>query len=101
MQIKGLLSGLQTYEQSKINKEKNKEGTGVKNSGSSSDKVTLSQDAKLYRAGLEQAMNSEDVRTEKVQELKTMVQNGTYKPDSRNIAQKMIQEDLESWFQRS
>lgn len=101
MDIKGVITGLQTYEQSKINKEKNKEGAGVRNSGSSSDKVTLSQDAKLYKVGLTQAMNAEEVRAEKVQELKTMVQDGTYKPDSRNIAQKMIQEDLESWFHRS
>ncbi|MCA1743015.1 MAG: flagellar biosynthesis anti-sigma factor FlgM [Desulfovibrionales bacterium] len=101
MEIKNLLNGLQTYEQSKINKGKNNEGAGVRNSRASSDKVTLSENARLHRAGFEQAMNAEEVRTEKVQELKTMVQDGTYKPDSRNIAQKMIQEDLESWFQRT
>ncbi len=71
MQIKGLLTGLQTYEQSKINKMKDKGDSGKARAGSSpdSDKVTLSQGAKLYKTGLEQAMNADEVRTDRVEEL--------------------------------
>ncbi len=103
MQIKGLLTGLQSYEQSKINKAKARDrgSPGSKTADSASDKVTLSQDAKLYRAGLDQALKADEVRTERVQELKVKVQDGTYEPNSRRIAEKMIREDLESWFQFS
>lgn len=103
MQIKGLLTGLQTYEQSKINKMKDKGDSGKARAGSSpdSDKVTLSQGAKLYKTGLEQAMNADEVRTDRVEELRSRVQDGTYVPDSRRIAEKMIREDLEVWYQRT
>lgn len=98
MQIKGILAGLQTYEQSKIDKARDKSGQATNRSAASSDKVTLSQGARLYKAGMEEAINSDEVRTEKVNELKTQIENGTYKPDSRRIAEKMIREDLESWL---
>ncbi len=101
MQIKGLLSGLQTYEQSKIDKARDKSGQAASRGTASSDKVTLSQGARLYKAGMEEALNSDEVRTEKVNEIKAQVENGTYKPDSRKIAEKMINQDLESWFQNS
>lgn len=103
MQIKGLLTGLQSYEQSKINKAKARDRGSPASTptDSRSDKVTLSQDAKLYRAGLDQAMKADEVRTERVQELKERVQDGTYEPNSHKIAEKMIREDLESWFRLS
>lgn len=101
MEIKGLLTGLQTYEQSKINKARDRGGQSSSSSSSSSDRVTLSQDARLYRTGLDQAMNAQEVRSERVEELRERVKDGSYQPDSRNIAEKMILQDMESWFQRS
>ncbi|MFP4109068.1 MAG: flagellar biosynthesis anti-sigma factor FlgM [Desulfonatronovibrio sp.] len=98
MQIKGLLTGLQTYEQSRIDKARDKSAQTGSRGAASSDKVTLSQGARLYKAGMEEAINSDEVRAEKVNELKAQIQNGTYKPDSRRIAEKMISQDLESWF---
>ncbi|WP_028575782.1 flagellar biosynthesis anti-sigma factor FlgM [Desulfonatronovibrio hydrogenovorans] len=101
MQIKGLLTGLQTYEQSKIDKNKTGKGSDGSRTGSSSDKVTLSEGAKLYRSGLEQALTADEVRSEKIEELKAQIKDGTYQPDSRRIAEKMIREDMEGWFSRS
>lgn len=100
MKINEFLTGLQAYEQSRVNKSSREraEKTG-QGPGSTSDRVSLSQDAKLYKTGLEQAVNAEEVRAEKVADLNARVKNGTYQPDSRKIAEKMIQEDLESWFQ--
>jgi len=103
MQIKGLLTGLQTYEQSKIDKTRDKSGSNSHRAkaSSDSDRITLSQEARLYRSGLEQALNADESRTDKIQELKARIENGSYEPDSRRIAEKMIREDMESWFQRS
>ncbi|WP_045215299.1 flagellar biosynthesis anti-sigma factor FlgM [Desulfonatronovibrio magnus] len=101
MEIKGLITGLQSYEQSRINKDKGRGSPGTGAPRSSSDRVSLSQDAKLFRTGLEQAMKADDVRADRVEELKARVKDGTYEPDSRRIAEKMIREDMDTWFQRS
>ena len=63
------------------------------------DTVTVSQEALLLTEARRTAQNTPDVRTDKVESLRIQVANGTYKPDSRLIAENLIRE--EPWlFQR-
>jgi len=99
MQIKGFPTGIQTYEQSRTDKAKADKGSSQGSSQArSGDKVTLSQGAKLHQTAMQAAGNSDEVRMEKVQDLKERIANGSYQPDARRTAEKMIREDLENWM---
>ncbi len=62
-------------------------------SGSKGDTVSVSQDAVLMNQAARTAQNTPDVRTEQVEALRIQVANGTYKPDSRLIAENLIREE--------
>lgn len=55
-----------------------------------SDKVDFSDSGKLFAQAMKQAMNSPEVREEKIASLRQQIQNGTYAPDSKDIAKKML-----------
>ena len=57
------------------------------------DSVTVSQDARLLACAQKTAEITPDIRSERVQELRIQVQNGTYKPDSRVIAAHLVNEE--------
>ena len=55
-----------------------------------SDKVDFSDSGKLFAQAMKQAMATQEVREGKVAALRERIQNGTYAPDSRDIARKML-----------
>ena len=57
------------------------------------DTVNVSQDAVLMNQAARTAQNTPDVRTEQVEALRIQVANGTYKPDSRMIAENLVREE--------
>jgi len=59
------------------------------------ENVKLSEESSLLADGIQHAKNSPDTRSEKVAALKAAIRNGSYKIDSRGIADKMIQSSLE------
>jgi negative regulator of flagellin synthesis FlgM len=61
--------------------------------GQGGDRVSVSQDALLMTEARRAAQNAPDVRTDKVEELRVQVANGTYKPDSRLVAENLIREE--------
>ena len=61
---------------------------------SSLEKVSWSADAELFSHGLDVAKNTPDARSDKVAELKAAIKNGTYKVDSKAVAEKMLQAEL-------
>ena len=60
---------------------------------SQGDTVTVSQDAVLMNQATRTAQNTPDIRTEQVEALRIQVANGTYKPDSRLIAENLVREE--------
>jgi flagellar biosynthesis anti-sigma factor FlgM len=61
----------------------------------SSEKVNWSPDAEIAQEALALAKNTGDARADKIAHLKEAIKNGTYKPDARKIADRMIQSSLE------
>lgn len=57
------------------------------------DRVSVSQDALLMTEARRTAQTAPDVRADKVEELRIQVANGTYKPDSRLVAENLIREE--------
>ncbi|MDR2054899.1 MAG: flagellar biosynthesis anti-sigma factor FlgM [Desulfovibrio sp.] len=57
------------------------------------DRVSVSQDALLMTEARRTAQNAPDVRADKVEELRSQIANGTYKPDSRLVAESLIREE--------
>lgn len=55
-----------------------------------SDKVDFSDSGKLFAQAMKQAMNTPEVREEKVAALREQIQNGTYAPNGQDIARKML-----------
>lgn len=88
----GVFDGKRVEDRSpKISERRREEQSGTQ----SSDHVSLSSEGRLRALAMHSAMDDPGVRTERVQELKTQVQSGTYSPDSRRTAVKLLQEELD------
>ena len=97
MDIKTILGINQAYGQGRIGRSGTSESSGVTRGGATeseasadTDRVTLSGDAKLVSLAASQAKEAPEVRSERVAALKAQVQSGTYQPDSKKIAEKML-----------
>ena len=97
MEIKTLVGQMNPYAKKKVHGADKPEQTTKTDtsSGGGSDKVMLSEEAKLRGAALQSASEAPDVRKERVRELKEKVQNGTYKPDLKKAAANLIRDDLD------
>lgn len=76
-------------------KTENNKRTVVGSDDISSDRVNLSSKARDFHKIAEVIKHTPDIREEKVNELKEAIKKGTYKADSKKIAEKMILESLE------
>ncbi|MEA4857722.1 MAG: flagellar biosynthesis anti-sigma factor FlgM [Solidesulfovibrio sp.] len=97
MDIKTVLGINQGYGQSRVGRGDSGQTSSVSRARGSeaegaagSDKVTLSGDARLVSLAATTAKESPDTRSERVAELKAQVEAGTYQPDSKKIAEKML-----------
>ena len=79
-----------------INDKQKPDTTSVKaaNQGVKTDKVEISEAAKEIQEVRKQLDNTSDVQTEKVEQLKNQIENGTYEIKSEEIAEKMLKESL-------
>jgi negative regulator of flagellin synthesis FlgM len=57
--------------------------------------VKWSPESQLMAEGLDLAKATPDVRSDKIAQIKLAIENGTYKTDSKKIADRMIQSALE------
>lgn len=100
MEIKRMVGELNPYTQKKIDRaERERPPAATSRAGSSgssgSDRVSVSEEAKLRAAALAEANGAVDVRAEKVEELKARIQAGTYVPDNQKTARNLIRDDLD------
>lgn len=103
MDIKNIFGGSSPYTQSKVDKgdesaaasKVDKAKAKAKSQTSGKDRVSVSDDAKLVAEAAKAAQESPDIRVERVEALRSQVQAGTYNLDSRRIAQKLVESDLE------
>lgn len=98
MEIKNNLNPLDPYTRTKLAGTHSQENTrgarGVAAPASESgDRVSLSPEAKLHTEAHSAAMNAPDVRQAKIDELKARIESGTYQPDSRAIAARLLAEE--------
>ena len=101
MQIKNNLQNLGGYtklEQAEKNNAariKAERGDSAQASTSSGDTSTVSTEAKLRAEAYSSAISTPDARTEKVDAIKALVNNGEYQIDTKKIALKLLREDSE------
>ena len=100
MEILSVLQGLQQYGKTATDKvdpavRKNKDGQSTKGGG---DSVRLSGEGRLVNRARQTAMESPEIRAEKVQRLKELVETGQYEIDTQKTAAKIVEEDLELFF---
>jgi len=98
--IKGVGQGNSPYDQLKIKQQQEidaaENGTkGVKNPARSGDNLTVSEDARLLSIALKTALETPDTRADRISELKAQVQSGTYDANGRNIAERLVAEELD------
>ncbi len=104
MDIKNIFGINQPYGQSRVGRGDSGESSSVSRgktsssgstSGSSADRVTLSDGARLVSVATRTAQEAPESRADKVASLKAQVEAGTYQPDSKKIAEKMLTMDSE------
>ncbi len=97
MDIKTILGINQSYGQGRVSRGGSGESSGTAKGKTSesqgsgdSDRVTLSDDAKLVSLATRSALDAPETRADKVAILKAQVEAGTYLPDSKKIAEKLL-----------
>lgn len=96
MEILSVLQGLQQYGKTATDKveppaRKGKDSAATAQAG---DSVRLSGDGKLVDRARRAAMDAPEVRAEKVERLKQLVESGQYEIDPQKTAAKLVEEDL-------
>ena len=87
---KNLISLIKTYTDNQVDKKgKGKDGAPADGTGKG-DEVRLSEFSKDVQKVQEGLQKVEDVRQEKVKELKAKIEAGTYNVSGKDIAEKMI-----------
>ena len=61
---------------------------------STGDRVSVSHEARMLTEAYAAATNAPEIRQDKVATLKAQIANGTYAPNSRAIAEKLLQNEL-------
>ncbi len=99
MDIKNIFGINQPYGQNRVGRNDSSESSSVSRgkagssggaSGSSADRVTLSDGGRLVSVATRTAQEAPESRADKVASLKAQVEAGTYQPDSKKIAEKML-----------
>jgi len=101
MEITSILGKMGPYSQNKVeenNNNKNSNNVEAKSqSGTENDKVQLSSQAQELGKAVQSVQNTDEVRSEKVSELKQQIDNGEYDVNPRNIAEGIIQQETDLW----
>ena len=59
------------------------------------DRISVSPEARLMTEAYRTAMNTTDIRQDKVDAIKERIASGSYSVDAKNIAEKMLQSDAD------
>jgi len=87
MRIEDRIRIFQVYSGStKVNKIDKKQDT------KSTDKVEISSEARDFQAILNAIKSTPDIREEKVNEIKSKIESGTYNVSSKDVVEKLIRE---------
>lgn len=102
MDIKNIYEGALPYSNKKVGEggeaggsKKTGKATGRRDAASSSDKISLSDEGKLYSQAVRDAQSEPEIRANRVAELKAKVQSGEYQPDSKVIAEKLLLSEID------
>lgn len=94
MKISSMLLGIKGFDQP-VDKASEKKGAAQNTkSGEVKDKVSLSEQGKLLQQSKKLASESPDVRQQKIEIFRAQIADGSYTPDSKKIAQKILEQDL-------
>ncbi len=101
MEITSILGKLGPYSQNKVeenNNNKNSNNIQAKSqNGTESDKVQLSTQAQELGKAVQSVQDNDEVRSDKVSQLKQQIDNGEYEVNPRNIAQGIVQQEMDLW----
>ncbi|MFP4658070.1 MAG: flagellar biosynthesis anti-sigma factor FlgM [Desulfonatronovibrionaceae bacterium] len=95
MEISSLLASIKGYTQPSVDKAADKKAEAKSENAGHEDKVSLSNQAKLLQQTQKSASESPETRQEKIESFKVSIENGTYKPDSSKIAEKLLQDEID------
>jgi negative regulator of flagellin synthesis FlgM len=103
MDIKGLGNSANPYEALRLKNEEAAEAgrstranAGAEAADLAGDAVSLSDEAKLRAAAYDAARKAPETREDKVARLKAQVDSGQYPVDSKALAGRLVQDDLDS-----
>lgn len=69
--------------------------TGGAQQAATGDKVSLSSAARLHTTAHAEANKAPDVRQEKVDGIKERIASGSYTPDAKDIARKLVESEVD------
>ena len=61
------------------------------------DRISISEEGRLKASTLKAAQDADDVRPDKVADLKARIEAGEYKPSGKDIAASLVKQELDVW----
>lgn len=61
------------------------------------DRISISEEGRLKASTLKAAQEADDVRADKVADLKARIEAGEYKPSGKDIAASLVKQELDVW----
>lgn len=87
MKINNVPGAMGVYQQSGARKVAGTQGTARPSKG---DGVVLSKEAQQVLALKDKVAQAPEVRQQRIEELRRQIESGTYRPDAKQIAEKML-----------
>lgn len=99
MSIRSIQPNLTGYETQRLEQAnaQRQDASKAKGHSDSADRISISDQGRIQANTLKVAQDSDGVRTEKIADIKARIAAGTYQPDSRDIASKMVRQELDVW----
>jgi flagellar biosynthesis anti-sigma factor FlgM len=90
------LEALKAYGTNAAERSHQARGAGEKNQNTLSiqDKINISAKVKMFQDIKRAALDAPDVRTEKVEQARQQIESGTYRPDYKAIADKLLSHSI-------
>jgi negative regulator of flagellin synthesis FlgM len=85
----------QRLEQLEQQRQEAQKSSAAQESGT--DRISISEEGRLKANTLKAAQDADDVRPDKVADLKARIEAGEYKPSGKDIAASLVKQELDVW----
>lgn len=89
--------GYETHKLEQLEQQRQETQKAATTTETGTDRISISEEGRVKAGMLKTAQESDGVRADLVADIKARIESGEYSPDSRDIAQNMMKQELDVW----